>query len=46
MNEGNDDTEVTSVQVVVGELPIRVILVYGPQKSAEKEIQIMGVCGK
>ena len=37
INEGNDDTEVISVQVVVGEVPIRVILGYGPQESAEKE---------
>ena len=37
INQGNDDTEVISVQVVVGEVPIRVILGYGPQESAEKE---------
>ena len=32
INEGNDYTE-----VVVGEVPIRVILGYHPQESAEKE---------
>ena len=32
INEGDDDTEVMSVLVVVGNIPIRIIIGYGVQK--------------
>ena len=37
IREGDDQTEAMSVQVVVGNLPIRVINAYGPQENALKE---------
>ena len=37
LNEGDDDTEVMSVLVVVGDMPIRVIVGYGVQENATKE---------
>ena len=37
INEGNDDTEVMSVLVVVGKVPIRIIVGYGVQENATKE---------
>ena len=37
INEGNDDTEVMSILVVIGDIPIRVIVGYGVQENASKE---------
>ena len=37
LNEGDDDTEVMSVLVVVGDMLIRVIIGYGVQENATKE---------
>ena len=37
INEGDDDTEVMSVLVVVGNIPIRIIVGYGVQENASKE---------
>ena len=37
LNEGDDETEVISVLVVVGDIPIRVIVGYGVQENASKE---------
>ena len=37
ISEGDDDTEAISVLVVVGDIPIRVIVGYGPQENAPKE---------
>ena len=37
INEGDDETEVMSVLVVVGDMPIRVIVGYGVQENATKE---------
>ena len=37
IREGDDDTEVISVLVVVGNIPIRVIAAYGVQENALKE---------
>ena len=37
INEGDDGTEVMSVLVVVGNVPIRVIVGYGVQENATKE---------
>ena len=34
VTEGNDETEVLSVQVVVGKIPVRIVLGYGPQENA------------
>ena len=36
-NEGDDDPEVMSVLVVVGNIPIRIIVGYGVQENASKE---------
>ena len=37
ITEGDDETEVMSVLVVVGSIPIRVIVGYGVQENASKE---------
>ena len=37
IREGDDETEVISVLVVVGKVPIRIVVGYGPQESASKE---------
>ena len=37
LNEGDDETEVISVLVVVGDIEIRVIVGYGPQENALRE---------
>ena len=37
ISEGDDETEAISVLVVVGDIPIRVIVGYGPQENAPKE---------
>ena len=37
LNEGDDETEVISVLVVVGKIPIRMIVGYGPQENALKD---------
>ena len=39
VREGDDTTEAISVQVVAGKLPIRVVLGYGPQENAKKDIK-------
>ena len=39
VREGDDTTEAISVQVVAGELPICVVLGYGPQENAKKDIK-------
>ena len=37
ISEGDDDTEVISVLVVIGSIPIRIIVGYGVQENAQKE---------
>ena len=37
LSEGDDETEVVSVLVVVGDIPIRVIVGYGVQENAPRE---------
>ena len=37
INGGNDDTEVMSVLVLVGDIPIRIVVGYGVQENASKE---------
>jgi hypothetical protein len=37
IKEGDDETEVMSVLVVVGDIPIRIIVGYGVQENATKE---------
>ena len=37
INGGNDDTEVMSVLVLVGDIPIRIVVGYGVQENATKE---------
>ena len=37
ISEGDDETEAISVLVIVGDLPIRVIVGYGPQENASKD---------
>ena len=41
INYGNDDAEVISVLVKVGNIPIRVIVAYGVQENAPKEKKII-----
>ena len=36
-NSGNDETEILSVLVAVGNVPIRIIVAYGVQENASKE---------
>ena len=37
INGGNDDTEVMSVLVLVGDIPIRIVVGYGVQENGSKE---------
>ena len=37
IREGIDKTEITSVLVIIGEIPVRIILGYGPQENAAIE---------
>ena len=37
VSEGNDETEVISVLVIVGDIPIRIVVGYGVQENASKE---------
>ena len=37
IREGDDDIEVLSVQAVLGKIPVRIIIGYGPQENALKE---------
>ena len=37
IREGDDEIEVISVQVLVGDLPLRIILGYGPQENADAQ---------
>ena len=37
ISEGDDDTEVISVLVTIGNMPIRIIVGYGVQENAQKE---------
>ena len=34
IKEGNDETEMLSVQVLAGKIPMRIIVAYGPQENA------------
>ena len=34
IREGNDETEMLSVQAVLGKIPVRIIVAYGPQENA------------
>ena len=34
VREGNDETEMLSVQAVLGKIPVRIIVAYGPQENA------------
>ena len=37
VREGNDDIEAFVVQVVLGKIPVKIIVAYGPQENALKE---------
>ena len=39
IREGDDNTELLSVQIMVGDMPIRVITGYGPQENANLNIK-------
>ena len=41
LNEGDDDTEVMSVLVVVGDMPIGVIVGYGVQENATVRVRLL-----
>ena len=40
INQGDDETEVLSVLVIVGNIPIRIIVGYGVQENASKEKKV------
>ena len=37
IRDGDDETEVVSVQTILGEIPVRVVVGYGPQENATTE---------
>ena len=37
VGEGNDDTEALVVQAVLGSIPVKIVVAYGPQENAKKE---------
>ena len=44
LREGDDDIEVISVHVVLGDVPTRIVVGYGPQEndSIEKKEELLG----
>ena len=39
IREGDDDTEILSVQIVAGDFPIRIVTGYGPQENSNSSIK-------
>ena len=37
IREGDDEVEAISVKIVIGDIPIRLVVAYGPQENAKKE---------
>ena len=37
VGEGNDDIEALVVQAVLGSIPVKIVVAYGPQENAKKE---------
>ena len=37
VREGDDDIEALVVQVVLGTIPVKIVVAYGPQENSKKE---------